>query len=74
MLTFRKMREGGPRYEVIDFGERDQAMIAVIEGLRPAACVLRFLRGSHLQPADYALAVNTMAEIDAREGDRSNAG
>ena len=74
MLSIRKTREGGPGYEVIEIGDRNREMIAVVDGLKPAACVLRFLKGAHLQPQEYQLAVNTMAEIDARERMDENAG
>lgn len=74
MLSIRKMREGGPGYEVIDIGDRNRITIAAVEGLKPAACILRFLKGAHLQPQEYQLAVNTMAEIDTREGGAESAG
>ena len=56
------------RYMLVESSDRGLSTIAVIEGLRPAACVLRFLRGSHLETADYRLAIKTMAEIDSKEG------
>ena len=71
MLSIRRIRE---EYEVMEIGDRDRTMIAVIDGLKAAACVLRFLKGSHLQPSEYQLAINVMAEIDARERMNENAG
>ena len=72
MLSIKKRPDA--RYEVIDIGGHSHSMIAVIDGLKPAACVLRFLKGSHLQPEEYQLAVNTMEEIDDMEGGGNDAG
>lgn len=44
--------------------------LAVIEGLRAAACVLRFLKGAHLRQDEYQLALDTMSAIDAKTAER----
>ncbi len=74
MLSIRRIKEGDHKYEVMEIGDRGHTMIAVIDGLKAAACVLRFLKGSHLQPKEYQLAIDVMAEIDAREGGAESAG
>lgn len=74
MLSIRKLRGEESKYEMLDFEDHNRARIAVIDGLKPAACIMRFIKGAHLQPDDYQLAVNTMAEIDARKGENGNAG
>lgn len=74
MLSIRRVKEGDHKYEVMEIGDRNHTMIAVIDGLKAAACVLRFLKGSHLQPKEYQLAIDVMAEIDAREGGAEGAG
>ena len=66
MLSIKKA--SGGKYQLIEIGDHDHVMIAVIEGLKPAACVLRFLKGSLLQPLEYQLAIKTMEEIDKAEG------
>ena len=76
MLSIERLHPGDigrrAKYTIVSTGERDHAVVAIIDGLRPTACVLRFLKGSHLQPLDYQLAIKTMAEID--EGENVNAG
>lgn len=71
MLSIERISPGDigrkSKYRIISVGDRDHAIIAVIEGLKPAACVLRFLKGSHLQPQEYTLALSVMSEIDAAE-------
>ena len=74
MLSIRRIRKGESRYEVIDIRDSNHTKIAIIDGLKAAACVLRFLKGSHLQPNEYQLAIDVMAEIDAREGGAESAG
>lgn len=66
MLSIKN--EGKSRYKLIEIGDHDHVSIAVIDGLKPAACVLRFLKGSLLQPLEYQLAIKTMEEIDKTEG------
>lgn len=74
MLSIRRIRKGDSRYEVIDIRDSNHTKIAVIDGLKAAACVLRFLKGSHLQPMEYQLAINVMEEIDSRERMDDDAG
>lgn len=74
MLSIKRVKEGDPNFEVMETGDRNHTKIAVIYGLKAAACVLRFLKGSHLQPNEYQLAIDVMAEIDAREGGVEGAG
>lgn len=50
-------------YAIINDGS---STLAVIEGLRAAACVLRFLKGAHLRQDEYQLALDTMSAIDAK--------
>ena len=61
-----------PRYKIYDSVNRGSSTIAIIEGLLPAACVLRFLKGSRMEIPEYKIALDTMAEIDAREGGENN--
>ena len=78
MLSIERLHPGDlgklAKYRIISIGDRDHGVIAVVDGLKPAACVLRFLKGAHLQPQEYQLAMQTMAEIDARERMDENAG
>lgn len=74
MLSIRRLKEGDHKYEVMEIGDRGHTMIAVIDGLKAAACVLRFLKGSHLQPKEYQLAIDVMAEFDDKERTDGNAG
>lgn len=62
------------KFRIVEVDERDNRAIATVEGLTPAACLLRFLKGSHLAPREYQLAVNTMAEIDTRKEVAKNEG
>lgn len=73
MLSIEKLPTGAhgekTRYRIVDIG-RDRATIAVVEGLERSGCLLRFLKGSRLDPSEYALAVDTMQAIDAEDASR----
>ena len=63
-----------PRYRIYDSIDHGSSTIAIVDGLLPAACVLRFLKGSRLEIQEYKIALATMAEIDARGGGENNEG
>lgn len=71
-IPSKKMKK--PRYRIYDSVDRGSSTLAIVEGLLPAACVLRFLKGSRLEIPEYRIALDTMAEIDARGGGENNAG
>lgn len=76
MLSIERLKAGDNRrygrYRVIN-ADRDCTTVAVVDGLEKAACLLRFLRGAHLQPAEYEYAITTMREIDAEDAARNTA-
>lgn len=72
MLSMERVRES--RYRIVEIGGCSHATIAVVEGLKAAGCMLRFLKGAHLQPQEYQLVIDTMEEIDTRERMDGNAG
>ena len=76
MLSIERLNPGEKkrygRYRVIN-ADRDSTTVAVVDGLEKAACLLRFLKGSLLQPEEYRLALETMKEIDAEDSARNGA-
>lgn len=71
-IPSRNMKK--PRYKIYDSVDRGSSTLAIVEGLLPAACVLRFLEGARLEIPEYKIALATMAEIDARGGGENNEG
>ena len=68
MLGIERVRKHGKtKYLVIDIGS-ERRVIAEMDGLKEAGCMLRFLKGAHLQPPEYQLVIATMTQIDAKEG------
>lgn len=60
------------KYQIVSVG-KDRNIIATIDSLEKAACVLRFIHGANIKGAEYILAVETMREIDREETERLTA-
>jgi len=76
MLSLEKITgsRGKPdRYFVVEVG-RERELIAAVDGLERAGCLLRFLKGSRLEPREYQIAVETMRKIDEKRGGGSDDG
>ena len=74
MLSIEKINVGAygkrTKYQVVDISH-EKTIIATLDSLEKAGCLLRFLKGSMLHPEEYKLAVKVMQEIDAeKEGDQ----
>lgn len=72
MIQIERIRAGAhgkkSKYQIVSVG-KDRNIIATIDSLEKAACVLRFIHGSNIKGAEYILAVETMREIDRDEAD-----
>ena len=58
--------ESKNRYRIIGSG-RNAGVVAEVDTIEKAGCLMRFLHGSNLRMDEYDLAVKTLREIDARE-------
>ena len=67
MLQIERAKSTGRKreYEIVTLGSgKKRDVIATVNSLEKAACVLRFIHGSTIKGEEYRLAVDTLREID----------
>lgn len=60
------------KYRIANNG-KEKNIIATVDSLEKASCVLRFVHGANIRGEEYDLAVRTIREIDAKERSKENA-
>ena len=67
MIQIERVRAG--KYKIIGLGKdsKERNILAEVDSLEKASCVLRFVNGSSIKGDQYTLAVNAIREIDANE-------
>lgn len=66
MMTVERIYKGKKTlgYQITEFFNKEPNVVATVDTLEKAGCILRFLKGANVQMKEYALAVKTLREID----------
>ncbi len=55
------------KYQIVARTDAGRSIVATLDTIEKAACVLRFIHGANVKGEEYELAVRTLREIDAKE-------
>ena len=71
MIQIEKIMTGAygkkTKYEIVTQTDTGSNIVATLDTIEKAACVLRFINGANIKDEEYELAVKTLREIDAKE-------
>lgn len=72
MVEIEKVSAGAhgnkAKYRIVTATKSGKSVVATLDSLEKAGCVLRFIHGANIKGDEYMLAVQTMREIDAAGG------
>lgn len=78
MIQIEKISVGAhgkkTKYRVVTTTKNGQSIIATLDSLEKAGCVLRFIHGANIKGDEYTLAVQTLREIDETGGSDEETG